>query len=223
MTLLELSVGMMLFSVIAAVVGAVTVASLSAARTAATRTSMAADARIAMEGVSRTLRVAVVPERVNTALTVAQPDAMTFYALLNRSGTSDPLPTMVEYYRDATKNCLMQALTPARLLSPTSDTDPLYAWDTGRRTKCLVRTTQVPSVSSPWFSYYTNAALTSGGSTVAPLAASASNLSLADRQDVVSVEFRLMVTDPANPTVKGVFDLVRVTLSNVSLADGGTA
>jgi type II secretory pathway pseudopilin PulG len=223
MTLIELTVAMFVSGVVAAVVASVMIGSLRAAKETTGRTNSAADARIAMETVSRTLRVAVIPERELSAVTVAQPDAITFYALLNRSGTSNPLPTKVEYYRDATSNCLVQALTPARTLTPPTAADPLYAWDTGRQTKCVVRTTDVPTVADPWFSYYTDAALSKNGVAVQPLPPAAANLTLAQRQDVVSVALALTVTDPAHPEIKGVSDVIRVTLSNVSLAGGGAA
>jgi len=216
LTLIELSVAMMIFAVIATVVGVVTIGSLRASRTVTTRVNSTSDARLAMESVTRTLRVAVKPERESSAITLATPAAVTFYALINRtSSTATPLPTKVEYYRDATSHCLMQALTPARTLIPATATDPLYAWDTGRSEKCIVRTTQDPGASDPWFSYFTTGQLTVGSVPVSPLAASMSGLSLSDRQSVVSVEFTLTVTDPGNPAVKGTSDRARVTLGNL--------
>jgi hypothetical protein len=197
--------------------------SFKAIRIATVRVSTGADARVAMETLSRTLRVAVVPSGEWSAITVGSYDAISFYALLSRTAsTATPLPTLVEYYRDAATNCLMEAQTPARVLAVPVGSS-LYAWDTGRVAHCVVRTAQVPSAAGPWFSYYTTGQVVSAGSATVPLTVSTGGLVLSDRQSVRSVEVSLTVTDPSNPTVTGVSDKVRLTLGNVSLSNGGSA
>ncbi|HEX2809383.1 MAG TPA: prepilin-type N-terminal cleavage/methylation domain-containing protein [Kineosporiaceae bacterium] len=223
LTLVELSVSMMIIGVLSLGVGTVTVGTFRAIRIATVKISTGADARIAMETLSRPLRVAVLPSGEPAAITVGSYDAITFYALLSRTAsTATPLPTLVEFYRDAASNCLMEALTPARVLAVPVGTS-LYAWDTGRSTHCVARTSQVPSAAQPWFSYYTSGQLVSGGSSTVPLTVPTGGLLLSDRQNVRSVAVSLTVTDPSNPTVGGVSDEVRVTLGNVSLSSGGSA
>ena len=214
---------MMIIAVLAAAVGTVTVGSFKAVRTATVKISTGADARLAMEVMSRTMRVAVLPTGEASAITVGGYDAISFYALLSRTAsTATPLPTFVEYYRDAASKCLMEAQTPARVLAVPAGTS-IYAWDTGRTVHCVARTTQVPTAASPWFSYYTTGQLVSGGSATVPLTVPTGGLLLAARQSVRSVEVTLTVTDPNNPTITGVSDKVRVTLGNVSLGNGGGA
>lgn len=223
LTLIELTVAMMIVGVLAAAVGTVTISSFKAMRVASVKVATGADARVAMETVSRTLRVATVPTGEASAIVTGSYDAISFYALLIRSSsTATPLPTLVEYYRDSSTKCLMEAQTPARVLGAPVGTS-IYAWDTGRVARCVVRTTQVPTSAAPWFSYYDDGQLTSGGTAVVPLTVPVGGLLLADRQSVLSVGVTLTVTDPLNPTVNGVSDEVRVTLSNVSLSNGGGA
>jgi prepilin-type N-terminal cleavage/methylation domain-containing protein len=223
LTLVELSVSMMIIAVISLAVGTVTVGSFKAVRNATVKISSGADARLAMETLSRTLRVAALPTGESSAITVGGFDSISFYALLSRTAAaSTPLPTLVEYYRDAATNCLMEAQTPARVLSVPAGTS-IYAWDTGRVKHCVARTAQVPSAAHPWFSYYTSGQLLSGGSATLPLTVPTGGLVLGDRQGVRSVEVSLTVIDPNSPTITGVSDKVRVTLGNVSLSNGGSA
>jgi hypothetical protein len=215
---------MLIIGVLAAAVGTVTVGSFRAVRTATVKISTGADARLAMEVLSRTLRVAVLPTGETSAITVGSYDAISFYALLSRTAsTAAPLPTFVEYYRDSASNCLMEAQTPAHVLTVPAGTS-IYGWDAaGRTVHCVARTTQVPSATNPWFSYYTTGQLISGGAQTVPLTVPAGGLLLAARQSVRSVAVSLTVTDPNNPTITGVSDKVRVTLGNVSLSNGGSA
>jgi prepilin-type N-terminal cleavage/methylation domain-containing protein len=224
MSLVELTVAMSIVGVLILAVGAVTISSFKAMRIATVKIAAGADARVAMETMSRTLRVAVVPAGEPSAITVGSYDSISFYALLSRTASvATPLPTLVEYYRDLPSNCLMEAQTPARMLAAPGPTGSLYAWDTGRVTHCVAHTAQIPTAASPWFSYYTSGQLLTGGVATVPLTVPTGGLLLADRQSVRSVEATLTVTDPANPTVTGVSDEVQVTLDNVSLSNGGGA
>ena len=120
----------------------------------------------------------------------------------------------MEYSYDGA--CVLEAQTPARTLSSPPAGGPYYAWDTGRTEKCLVRTTVAPQ-----FAYYTTPVLSTGGSDVDPLTVPVAGLDAVSRASVVSVQVTLVVKDAANPTLPGVTDLSRVTLTNV-VADLGS-
>ena len=200
LSLVELAVATFVAGVLFAGVGAVFVGTSRAVRAVNVKTSTTADLRIGMEATSRTLRVAYRPAGEPVAITSATGSAVTFYALLNRSNlTTQPLPTLVEYWHDGT--CLREAQTPARTLSTPEADGSLYAWDTGRVNKCLLRTTTAPA-----FSYYTSGTAT---------AAMTSTSTQAERLTIQSVGLTLTVTDPANPTVSGVPASTRLTLSNL--------
>jgi len=208
MSLVELSVAMLITGVLLAAVAAVTIGTLKAARVVNVKVSTAADARIGMETVSRTLRTATVPTGVTSAVTTANTNAITFYSTINRANSltvsGELIPTLIEYYY--TGGCLMEAQTPARVVST-----GVYAWDTGRVAKCVLRTTQAPT-----FSYYTS------GSASTALTVPTGGLVAADRQSVQSVEVALTVTDANNTGVGGIPMDVRITLDNVVLKAGGT-
>jgi type II secretory pathway pseudopilin PulG len=221
LSLVELTISMMIVSVLAIAIGGVTITSFRALRIAQVRVSTAADARVAMEAISRNLRVAVTPVGQPSAIMKGDVGEVRFYALLSRTtpGNTTPAPTFVEYYRQ--NNCVMEDETPA------SGPGPVYTWPPGGRTsRCLVRTTQVPTSAAPLFSYYDSSQLQSNGSSATPLTVptDGNGLTPTQRVSVVSVGVTLTVIDPANPTVAGATDQAQVTLDNVSLAaPGGTA
>jgi hypothetical protein len=204
---------MLIVSVLTLAIGTVTITSFRALRIAQVRVSTAADARVAMEAISRTLRVAGTGGTSNNppAVIFGDINRVRFNALLSRTtpGNTTPAPTVVDYYFAG--NCLMEAETPP----------------TGVATvRCLVRTTQVPTAAAPLFSYYDSAQLHTDGSSATPLSVptDGNGLSLAQRVSVVSVGVTLTVIDPANPTVGGATDAAQITLDNASLAaPGGTA
>ncbi|MEJ2579246.1 MAG: prepilin-type N-terminal cleavage/methylation domain-containing protein [Kineosporiaceae bacterium] len=218
MSLVELAVAMAISTIVLAALGAVFVSTISVVRTTGSQTSTSADARIGMEAMTRSLRVAIRPDGLATALAVADSSAVSVYSLLNRTGATAPAtlaPTLVEYTYDGT--CVWEAQTPARTLSSPASGGPYYAWDTGRTEKCLLRTTVAPH-----FAYYTTPVLSTGGTDVAPLTVPGGGLDEASRATVVSVQITLVVRDAANPDLPGVTDLSRVTLTNV-IADLGGA
>ena len=208
MSIAELAVTMMVTGILLAAVATVTIGMLKAVRVVNVKAATAADARIGMEAMSRTLRAASIPTGATSSVTVATSNQVTFYSMINRttaltvSGTV--IPTLIEYYYSG--NCLMEAQTPARVSGAS------YAWDTGRVAKCLLRTTAAPT-----FSYYTS------GSATTPLTVPTGGLTASDRQSVQSVEVALTATDANNSTVAGLPVDVRITLDNVVLSAGGTA
>jgi prepilin-type N-terminal cleavage/methylation domain-containing protein len=210
----ELMVTIGVLSIVMTAVGTVFIGSLKSIREVRERTVTAADARIALEAVTRNLRVAVRPDGEDAALTLATGSSLTFYSLRNRSGTTaDPLPTKVEYSWDGT--CLNEAFTPARTLTAPPAAGPFYAWDTGRTTKCLVRTTVAPS-----FAYYTTPEISTGGVDNSPMTVPVAGLADTDLPLVQSVQVSLAVKVTGGQT-NGTTVLDRVTLNNV-LLDTGT-
>lgn len=210
----ELLVTVGVLSIVMTAVGTVFLGSLKSVRVVRERTETAADARVALEAVTRSLRVAIRPDGEAAALTLATGSAITFYSVLNRSGTTaDPLPSKVEYAWNGT--CLTEAVTPARVLTSPAATGPFYAWDTGRTSKCLVRTTVAPT-----FAYYSTPAITTGGVTNAAMTIPAGGLVSTDLPLVQSVEVTVAVKASTGLT-NGTTVLDRVTLTNV-LLDTGT-
>jgi prepilin-type N-terminal cleavage/methylation domain-containing protein len=212
-TLAELLVAMGVTTILLAAVGTVFVGSIRIVGTVRDKTSMAADARIGLEAMTRSLRVAVRPDGEAAAITSATSTAITFYSALNRSGTTnDPLPTKVEYYFSS--NCLYEATTPARTLSAPAAGGPFYAWDTGRVAKCLVRTT-----SGPTFAYFTTPEIATAGVDNVALTVPAGGLAATDLGTVQSVQMTLTARTPGISTTGAtIFD--RVTLNNVITDDG---
>ena len=215
LSLVELSVAMLVTAVLTAAVATVFIGTTQATRTMNVRTATSADLRPATEAFSRTARVAYQPVGESSAVASATSSAVSFYALLNRTGaTSQPLPTLVEYAYNGT--CLTEAQTPARTLSVPASDGSIYEWDTGRVSKCILRTSVAPT-----FSYFTTGAIVSSGTTVAALTVPTAGLDLVNRQSVRSIEVSLTARDAVNPSVGGVSSVIRVSLQNVISAAGG--
>jgi prepilin-type N-terminal cleavage/methylation domain-containing protein len=208
-SLVELLVAMMVGSILLAGVATVFIGTLRAVRTVNVKTASAADVRLGMESMSRTLRVAVQPAGTDAAVVSATSSSVSFYALLNRTGaaaTAQPTPTLVEYAWNGT--CVTEAQTPARTVTSPPATGPFYAWDTGRQSRCVFRT-----AVAPVFTYYGDGVTT----TALDLTAGAT------RADIESVQVVLTAKDAANSDVSPVVSTARVTLRNVVYAAGGSA
>jgi Tfp pilus assembly protein PilW len=202
----ELLVAMMVGSILLAGVATVFIGTLRAVRTVNVKTASAADLRLGMEAMTRTLRVAVQPAGTDAAVVSSTASSISFYALLNRTtATTQPAPTLVEYAWNGT--CVTEAQTPARTLASPATNGPLYAWDTGRQSKCLFRT-----AVAPVFTYYGDGVTTT-----------ALNLTTASRADIESVQVALTARDAANSDVSPVTSTARVTLRNVVYAAGGSS
>ncbi len=209
LSLVELLVAGLLTSIVLAAVATVFVGSLQVVRVVTVKTSTSADARIALEAVTRTIRVATKPSGESSAVTVAKGDAVSFYALINRTtGTAQPLPALVEYSYDGL--CVNEATTPGRALTNPPAAGPYYAWDTGRRVKCLVRTSVAPQ-----FVYYATGAISLAGADVTPITVPASGLVLTDRVMVTSIQVTVTAKDRSNPDIGGMPVMDRVTLNNL--------
>ncbi|WP_460435382.1 PilW family protein [Angustibacter speluncae] len=213
MSLPELLVTMGLAAIVLTALAAVFVNTMESVRFVTTKTSTTNDARIAMEAMSRSLRVAVIPKGETSALVSAQAGSVEFYASLARSTTqSSEIPTKLRYAYNPTTRCLeeTQVVATPRVGDPARP----YQWTSAGATKCLIRTN-----AAPQFSYYTDGRITDDlGATVAPLAVPSGGLALADRQRVVSVRVTIVVQDPGATEVPGTLTVNRVTLVNVQTA-----
>ncbi|GLY30585.1 hypothetical protein [Kineosporia sp. NBRC 101731] len=206
LTLAELSVTMGIASVLMIAIGVVFISTIRGVTTISVKTSTTADARITMEAMTRSLRVAYKPAGQEAAIVSAASAQITFYALLNRTGSTAytaPNPTLVRYAYDGT--CINQTLTPATVAA-----DGTMTWNTGASTTCLARTS-----TGPTFSYYvsavTDTALIAG-----------TGLSLTDRQQVRSIGMDISVRSAANQNVTAVPLTDRVSLTNLVADDSNS-
>ncbi len=212
LSLIELMVAMVIASLLFAAVGTVFVGTLRGTRTVNTKTSTGADVRLAMEAMSRTLKVATKPVGETAAFRTATSTGMSFFALLNRTGsqsTSEPIPTLVAYTWSSSANCLTESQTPGTPKASPPSGGPFYDYSTGTTSKCLLST-----ISPPSFIYYPSGNLTATAMTPAT-GLSTSNMAL-----VRSVLVTLIATDPNNPTVAGIPAETRISLENLINADG---
>lgn len=157
MTLVELTVSMFIGSVVLAALATVFVGATHTERAVIARTTTTADARVAMEAMTRGLRVTVDPPGTATAFAVAGDNTVTFYSSLTTpTATTDPAPTKIQYTYDTTRKCL------ARTEWPATGSFPTYSWpDATKHSTCLAfgsLTTGAPAL----FTYYA-----SGDGTVA--------------------------------------------------------
>jgi hypothetical protein len=155
-------------------------------------TSAVADARLAAEAITRTLRVAWRPADEPAAVVAAGRSGVRFWALLNRTGAAtlvEPPPTLVEYSYDGT--CITESQTREGRTART----------------CLLRTSVAPV-----FTYYASSASAADGTPLAPLV-STPEVAGADLAAVRSVQVELTVRAPGATAPLPV--LTRVTLQNL--------
>jgi Tfp pilus assembly protein PilW len=213
MSVVELVVAMMCASIVLAGVAGVFVGVMRVTRVVAVKTAATSDGRVAMEAMTRSLRVTSRPDGITAAFTQATPTSVSFYSSLNRGTTGEPPQTFVEYSWDGA--CLNESQTTSQAVTSPPSTGPFYTWPAAnRRTTCLVRTTTAPA-----FSYYDDPLITSGGTTVTPMPDTST---AALRKAIRSVQVTLTVQDAANTAIAGTPLTSRVTLTNV-LADPGSA
>lgn len=201
LSLAELVVAMAVASVVLMGVGTMFVSSLRQNRTITAKTITTADARIGMEAMTRALRVAVVPSAGTSPFnspvgTPVSSSRVSVYSSLGAvTGTTDPLPTLVTFYYDATKKCLVREMTPSSgSLSST----------------CIARGI-INASGDALFTYYPLAA--DGTVSTTPYAPSAITSNLAT---IASVAINLQVTDPDNASVRPTKLQDQVTMINIA-------
>jgi hypothetical protein len=204
-TLVELAVASAIGSLLLAVVATLVTGALHSIDVLTVRSGTVGDARIALESMSRNIRVAVQPPGAAAPIVSASATELSFWALLGRDGsTTDapPAPTFVTYRYDG--HCLTQSLTPAPSGTVTVTTPAVES-----PARCLLRTTRPPA-----FGYYA-----AGDSTAAtsPLPVDP-QLAPADLLRVGTVRVLIEVQDPRRPDVAPLPVTVQVALENVSPA-----
>lgn len=206
----ELLVTMAVFGVLLLALGSVLVSLLGVSRTATVKTATTADARIAMEAMTRSLRVAILPSGEASAVTVSEPNRVQFFASLDRAaGQNSERATQVTYAYAAP--CVTETQV---LATPNPDPDPAtvaarpFVWTGPGTTRCLIRTS-----APPVFTYYTDGSITrADGTVVAPVTPTTAT----ERDLVVSVQIALEVRDPERGDVNGVLARDRVTMTNLT-------
>jgi prepilin-type N-terminal cleavage/methylation domain-containing protein len=194
-SIVELSVAMMIGSLLLAATAAAFIGAMRTVRSVNASTSSVKDARLAMEAMTRTLRVAYKPAGQPAALVSAGPSGVRFWALLNRSGApalTAPPPTLVDYSYNGT--CVTETQTAGGTTTA----------------KCLVRTSVAPT-----FTYFNSGADTVGGAPVTALPATPPDLTV-----VRSVQVALTVRTPGDPVATALPVVTRVTLQNIPTAGG---
>jgi len=198
-TLVELVVAGAVGGLLLAAVALLFVGALRTVDVLTVRSGSVGDARIALESLSRTMRVAVRPPDADAALVSASPTGVSFWALLDpggHAGDAAPTPTFVTYRYDG--RCLTQSLTPAPPGS-TGATPPAAVPGS-----CLLRTARPPV-----FTYV-------GTGAGAPVLASSPVLASADLPRVGGVTVLVQVQDPRRPDVAPLPVTVHVTLENMT-------
>lgn len=213
----ELAVTAAVGSVVLAGVATVAVAALTASRNISVRAATSADTRLVGEVVTRSLRTAVRPKGQTAAVVAGTATSVTFYALLNRSGTpqtTDAVASLVELGWNGT--CITRRITPGVVVASPGTSGPFWTWTPAGTATCVARTTTAPA-----YSFYATAVLSTNGVDTAPIALTNGALAAGDLRSVQSVEVRVTVTDPRYPAVPGAPLLSRVTLANVLTDSGG--
>lgn len=213
----ELLVSMAVFGIVVAAVSAVFVNTIDSVRFVSTKTATTADVRIAMEAMTRSIRVAITPKGEAAAIVEAESDRIVFYSSLNRgSGQTAARPTRMTYEYDPTTGCLEEIQVVATDRVPADSTRP-FEWTGAGTTKCLIETNAPPQLE-----YYDDGRImdddVSPAVPVMPLALSSGILPAGDFEGVVSIQMSLNVQDPDVGDVNGTLAVDRVTLANVQAA-----
>ena len=212
LSVVEVVVAAALSSLVMAATLAVFSGAMRSVRAVSVRTSSSADTRIAMEQVTRELRVATQPTGTTSAVISGTPTALSLYSLIDRTGTvaganADVSPSRIDYAYNG--SCLTGTTTPMLANNGSWTPDAAHAV-----TKCLLRTT-----TAPLFSYFATGAISVNGVDTPALSA-ASGLAAADLPLVQSIEVTLTSSSATTTDIPAAQLRSRVTLTNVLLGGG---
>ena len=212
LSVVEVVVAAALGGLVIAATLAVFSGALRSVRAVSVRTSASADTRIAMEQVTRELRVATRPDGALAALVSATPTTLSFYSLIDRSGTAaganaDVSPSRIDYAYNG--SCVTGTTTPMLAGNGSWTLDSVHAV-----TRCLLRTT-----TAPVFTYYASGAISVNGVDTPALAA-VSGLAASDLPLVQSIEVTLTSSSATTTDIPVAQLRSRVTLTNVLLGGG---
>lgn len=211
-TAIELVVTAVIGSIVLAGVATVMISTASTARQTSMHTQNSRAVRGAAEAITTALRVGVRPNGEPSAVVVAKPDEVSFYALINRTGAAagtDLPPTLTRYWWEASTSCLNQSRVAGVAVANPPPSGPFYTWTTTPVVRCVMKTT-----APPQFRYFNTPAITVGATVVPDLGAPPSGLTATQRAQVRSVEVQLTANDPATPGIAPARVLDRVTLNN---------
>jgi Tfp pilus assembly protein PilW len=204
LSLAEMLIAMMMASVVLLTLGSLFISSFRENRTVIGKTTSTADARIAMEAMTRELRVAAVPPGQATAITSATATAVTFYASIGTTtATTDPQPQLVTLRIDNTNHCLWREITPATVVGT------VWSWPAANKAAGCVARGNINASGADLFTYYPLNSDGSIGTTPFTAAQLSTNLG-----KIGAVGLTLSVTDTANPTVNPTVLQDQVTLIN---------
>ena len=220
----ELLVSMVVFGIVVAAIAAVFVNSIDTVRFVSTKTATTADARIAMEAMTRSLRVAIAPTGVPSAIVEADSAHIVFYSSLKReSAQAAKMATRMTYGYDQSKHCLEERQVRAMVNPDSSQSTTMpYVWPTANETtRCLIRTN-----APPRFDYFDAGRILEddGVTEIAPLSMPPNGWNISNSahhvalNSIVSVQISLNVQDPAALDINGTAATDRVTLVNVLVA-----
>jgi hypothetical protein len=206
LSLVELLITMGMASILMITMGTIFLSSLRQNRTVIGKTTSTADARIALEAMTRELRVAVVPPGQPSALASASATSVSFYSSIGASSaTTDPKPYLVTLTADTTHHCLWRAMTPATVVGT------VWSWPVANIVQGCIARGDINTTGTPLFSYYPLAAY--GTVSTTPYAAGSISANLAN---IVSVGINLSINDPNNPSVTPTTLQDQVTLINIA-------
>ncbi len=202
LSLVELLVAGLVASIVLGALGTVFAGSLTASSRATVNVSATAEARRALDTVTRRLRVAVRPAAGAAIFSEATASSMTFTASISLAGaTADPAPSTVRYVVDTGRRCLLETITPSVGAVRTTclgfgDLTPTFRYFQVAKRPTLDRPTPSPVPT-------------------AALALGTTGLSPTDAGVVGAVEVSLSARDLTAPsTVKPVVVSTRVLLDN---------
>ena len=182
MTLVELLMTSLVSMVVLAAVGVLVTGTLQATSRASTQVAATAEARSALDVMTRRLRVGVRPASGASIFSSATATSVSFSASLSTPGTTtDPAPSTVSYSVDTGRRCLKETITTAA---------------GAVRESCLAYGT----TTTPTFSYYQVAKRPTpdrpspSPAPTTPLPLGTSGLSSADLARVGAVEIAMSVT-----------------------------
>lgn len=203
----ELLVAMALTSILLAALAGIFTSNLRTTSRISAKVTATADARLAVDTMSRRLRVAVAPDATQAAFATTDPRSVTFYASLVGTAAggvttraTDPKPTKVEYsvvpatFSGQTTTCLREVLTPA-----VGSAAPYTYPAAGAKSRCLAYGA-LNADGAPLFTYFQS------GSGAAPAAS---------RDDVRSVGASLSIAATTGGQRAATTAATRVTCPNV--------
>jgi prepilin-type N-terminal cleavage/methylation domain-containing protein len=214
-SLVELSVAMLVCSVVAGAAGVMVMTGAKSARSSEARLDTINSARVSVESMSRSLRTAVLPRQLDNAGSLdaaflqASPRRVSFYANINNPDNTVG-PSRVTYALDGTGNLIQTIQAP----NPHAVDDHDYKYCDLALSSCPRSTRSLtPRVdtSQPLFRYFDQdgAELPLTATCVADAC-----LSPAALEDVDAVEVKVVVAPPPDVAIGSTTYVTRVSLPN---------